>query len=215
MNGLDSTYFIPAKEIRTEISVKNSRFITTVAPVFTVEEARAFITRIRNEFIYASHHVPAYIIGSGSATIMHCNDDGEPSGTAGKPALAVLKSSGLGDIAVVITRYFGGTKLGTGGLVQAYGDSVKTVLEILPRAHKIQVHVVMVSIPYNWVDRMRIKIKNHHGVVLEESFALDVGIILEIPVSSYPTFEKDIFDSSNGKFSSFIYETQVKITPLA
>ena len=146
---------------------------------------------------------------------MHCSDDGEPSGTAGKPALAVLKGSDLGDIAVVITRYFGGTKLGTGGLVQAYGDLVKAVLENLPKAQKVPVHIVMLSIPYNWIDRIRIKIKNHQGVILEESFTLDVGIILQIPISAYPAFEKDVQDSSKGKFTPFIYETKVLISPLA
>ena len=214
MSGLETPYFLPANEKRIELFFRNSRFITTVAPVFTVEEAREFISRIRTELKDASHHVPAYIIGNGSTTIMHCSDGGEPSGTAGKPALAVLKGSGLGDIAAVVARYFGGTKLGTGGLVQAYGDSVKAVLENLPRAQKIPVHIVMVSIPYNWVDRMRIKIKNHQGIIIEENFTVDVGMILQFPVTSYPAFEKDIHDSSYGKFAPFIFETKVQIFPL-
>jgi uncharacterized YigZ family protein len=214
MTGLGPAYFIPAIEKRSEIIIKKSRFISTVAPVFTVEEAKEFILRIRNELRDASHHVPAYIIGSGSTTIMHCSDDGEPSGTAGKPALSVLKGSGLGDIAVVITRYFGGMKLGTGGLVQAYGDSVKTVLTNLPRAQKIFVHIVMLSIPYTWLDRMRMKIKNHQGTIVEETFALDIGMILQFPVTAYPAFEKDIQDSSNGKLSSFIFETKLQISPV-
>ena len=107
-------YFIPARETRTEIIVVNSRFIATAAPAFTVDEAKAFVARIRAEFADASHNVPAFVVGHGSSVIAHCSDDGEPSGTAGRPALAVLQGSGLGDAAVV-TRYFGGTKLGTGG----------------------------------------------------------------------------------------------------
>jgi len=214
MPDLDAQYLIPAKEKRTEFIIKKSRFITTVVPVFTVEAAREFIKRIRNEFQDASHHVPAYIIGSGSTTIMHCSDDGEPPGTAGRPVLAVLKGSGMGDIAVVVTRFFGGTKLGTGGLVQAYGDSVKEVLSDLPKARKITVHVVMLTIPYNWIDRMRLKIKNHQGIILEETFAVDVGMILQFPVSTYPAFEKDIQDSSLGKLSPFICETKSQISPL-
>ena len=94
-------YVIPAEETRIEIKVVNSRFISTVAPAFTVEEARAFITRIRAEFADASHNVPAYLIGHGATVTAHCHDDGEPSGTAGRPALAVLRGSGLGDIVVV------------------------------------------------------------------------------------------------------------------
>ncbi|MFN2242462.1 MAG: IMPACT family protein, partial [Anaerolineae bacterium] len=113
-------YPIPARETRTEIQVLNSRFIATAAPVFSVEEAKAFVTRIRDEFADATHNVPAYLVGYGASVVAHCTDDGEPSGTAGRPALAVLRGSGLGDVAVVVTRYFGGTKLGTGGLVRAY-----------------------------------------------------------------------------------------------
>ncbi|UCC52815.1 MAG: YigZ family protein, partial [Anaerolineaceae bacterium] len=121
-------YPIPAAERRTEIRVSNSRFIVTAAPAFTVEEAKAFIKRIKAEFKDASVNVPAYVIGYGPSVTAHCNDDGEPSGTAGRPMLAVLQGSGLGDIVAVVTRYFGGTKLGTGGLVRAYGDAVKEVL---------------------------------------------------------------------------------------
>ncbi len=94
-------YLVPAREARTELKVVNSRFIASAAPAFSVEEAKVFIARVRKEFSDASHNVPAYIIGHGSSTISHCNDDGEPSGTAGRPALAVLQGSGLGDIVVV------------------------------------------------------------------------------------------------------------------
>jgi putative IMPACT (imprinted ancient) family translation regulator len=105
------TYAIPLGEIRREHVVVNSRFIATLAPVFSIDEARAFIGRIRKEFVDASHNVPAYIVGGGNTVSEYFSDDGEPSGTAGKPALAVLRGSSLGDVAVVITRYFGGTLL--------------------------------------------------------------------------------------------------------
>ena len=127
-------YLIPAQETRIEIIVVNSRFIATAAPVFSVDEAKAFIAKVREEFADASHNVPTYLIGHGASVIAHCSDDGEPSGTAGRPALAVLRGSGLGDVAVVVTRYFGGTKLGTGGLVRAYGDAVREVLAVLETA---------------------------------------------------------------------------------
>ncbi len=121
-------YRIPARRTRTEIVVVNSRFITTAQPAFSVDEAKAFIQEMKNEFADASHNVPAFLIGYGASVTAHCSDDGEPSGTAGRPALAVLQGSDLGDIVVVVTRYFGGTKLGTGGLVRAYTDAVKSVL---------------------------------------------------------------------------------------
>ena len=125
---------IPAAEARVETAAGNSRFIATIGPAFTTDEAKAFIARIKAEFADATHNVPAYVIGHGQTTIAHCHDDGEPSGTAGRPMLAVLQGSGLGDVVVVITRYFGGTKLGTGGLVRAYGDAVREALLVVPRA---------------------------------------------------------------------------------
>src|SRR5574340_1436809 len=118
---------IPAGERTTEITVVNSRFIADLSPVFSIDEARSFIARIKAKHPAASHHVPAFIIGHGASTTEHCSDDGEPAGTAGRPALAVLKGSGLGDVVVVVTRYFGGTKLGTGGLVRAWRGRLRSV----------------------------------------------------------------------------------------
>ena len=115
-------YPVPAAETRRKLTVSNSRFISSLAPVFSVDEAKAFIQRIKTEFPDASHNVPLYIIGHGASEIAHCSDAGEPSGTAGRPGLAVLRGSGLGDVAMVVTRYFGGTKLGTGGLARAYSE---------------------------------------------------------------------------------------------
>ena len=118
---MQSSYLIPAHEIRRELVVVNSRFIATLAPAFSTDEARLFIKRMRQEFADASHNVPAYIIGGGNNLTDYCSDDGEPQGTSGRPALAVLRGSGLGDAVLVITRYFGGTLLGTGSDLQAPG----------------------------------------------------------------------------------------------
>ena len=144
------TYSVPLNEIRREQVVVNSRFIATLAPVFNIDEARAFIARIKNEFADASHNVPAYIIGGGNTVTEYFSDDGEPSGTAGKPALAVLRGSGLGDVAVVITRYFGGTLLGTGGLVKAYTETAQLALAELPVTEKVERQRVAVTVPYSF-----------------------------------------------------------------
>ena len=135
---------VPAQEIRREMIVANSRFISTLAYAPDVEAARAFIARIHKEFPDASHHVPSFIIGHGASKGTHCSDAGEPAGSAGRPALAVLQGSNLGDVVIVIARYFGGTKLGIGGLVRAYGDAVRIVLKDLPLANKIQASSVSV-----------------------------------------------------------------------
>ena len=116
---MNESQLIPARRVETEFTELNSRFITSAAPAFSVSEAKAFINEIKGKYPDATHHVPVYLIGHGRSSLAHCSDDGEPSGTAGRPALAVLRGSNLGDIVLVITRYFGGTKLGTGGLVRA------------------------------------------------------------------------------------------------
>ena len=197
-------YPIPAQEIRTEIQVLNSRFIATAAPVFSVEEAKEFIARIKGEFSDATHNVPAYVVGHGASVTAHCNDDGEPSGTAGRPALAVLAGSGLGDVAVVVTRYFGGTKLGTGGLVRAYGDAVRAVLDQLPRAEKVPTHTLLIVTPYPFFERVRLAVENHHGQMLDEEFAADVTITARFPVEQVADFQAAIQEMSNGRLEAEI-----------
>jgi uncharacterized YigZ family protein len=199
-------YLIPAKQTRTELRVVNSRFITTAGPAFSVEEAREFIQRIRDEFPDASHNVPAYLIGSGPATIAHCSDDGEPSGTAGRPILAVLQGSGLGDVVVVVTRYFGGTKLGTGGLVRAYSDSVKAVLEILPRAERVATFTVMLETPYPLYERISLLIPKFKGKLVDQEFAVDVTLTIRFPVEQLPRFEAAIQELSRASISVVILE---------
>jgi len=198
---------IPAGESHTEITVINSRFITSIAPAFSVEEARSFIARIKAEHPTASHHVPAFIIGHGASTIEHCSDDGEPAGTAGRPALAVLKGSGLGDVVVVVTRYFGGTKLGTGGLVRAYTDAVKAVLADLPLAEKIATHTVMLEIPYSFFERARLLAAEYRGLILDEDFGAEVTLTIRFPTDKLDAFQGALREASQGVLRAEIIET--------
>lgn len=195
--------------------VINSRFIAAAAPVFSVEEARAFIARIRAEFPDASHHVPAFLIGYGASVTAHCTDDGEPQGTAGRPALAVLQGSGLGDVVVVVTRYFGGTKLGTGGLVHAYGEAVKAVLGVLPRAEKIPTHTVMLACEYSYFDRIRLLVQANHGQVLDEDFGADVTVTARFAAWHLEPFQSALSELSRGSLHAEIIESNLEtIMPL-
>ncbi len=195
--------------------VINSRFIAAAAPVFSVEEARAFIARIRAEFPDASHHVPAFLIGYGASVTAHCTDDGEPQGTAGRPALAVLQGSGLGDVVVVVTRYFGGTKLGTGGLVHAYSEAVKAVLSVLPRAEKIPTHTVMLACEYSYFDRIRLLVQANHGQVLDEDFGADVTITARFAAWHLEPFQSALSELSRGSLHAEIIESNLEtIMPL-
>jgi uncharacterized YigZ family protein len=208
------SYPIPAQETRAEILVVNSRFIARLAPAFSVEEARTFIARIKTEFAEATHNVPAYVIGYGASVIAHAHDDGEPSGTAGRPALAVLQGSGLGDAVVVVTRYFGGTKLGTGGLVRAYGDAVRSVLDITPRAEKVLTHTVMIALPYPLFERVRLLVPTHRGQILEESFGADVTITARFAAGRLAAFQQALSELSRGSLQAEIVETGETIVPV-
>ncbi len=211
---MSKLYSIPLAEIRREHVVVNSRFIATLAPVFSTEEARAFIARIKKEFADASHNVPAYIIGGGNTVIEFCSDDGEPSGTSGKPALAVLRGSGLGDVAVVVTRYFGGTLLGTGGLVKAYTESTQLVVSAVERGRRVPVHVSMLAIPYNLLERVRLMVGRNNGGVLEEDFAGDITMTLQFPVESFESFQKELQELSAGTLKAEVIETKETIIGL-
>ncbi len=207
-------YLVPAQQIRQELTISNSRFISTIAPAFSVDEARSFIQRIKAEFPDATHHVPLYIIGHGHSEIAHCSDAGEPSGTAGRPALAVLRGSGLGDAVVVVTRYFGGTKLGTGGLVRAYSQAVRLVVDAVPRAEKVLTHTVMLVFPYTYLERIRLLVAAHVGQVLDEEFAEDVTLTARLKVDKLPLFQSALSDLTRGTVQAEIRETQEVLMPL-
>ena len=200
-------YPIPAKEVQTEITVVNSRFIATAGPTFSVTEAKTFIQRIKNQFSDASYNVSAYVIGHGASVTAHCNDDGEPSGTAGRPALAVLHGSGIGDISVVVTRYFGGTKLGTGGLVRAYSDAVRAVLDVLPRAERISTHTIMLESPYPLYDRLSLLIPEFNGQIMDQDFGVQVTLTLRFAIEDLPGFEDAVRELSRDSIDIFTIES--------
>jgi uncharacterized YigZ family protein len=208
-------YRIPAREIQTEITVKNSLFIATLSPVFTVNAAKLFIKKVKANYSDASHNVPAFIVGHGASVTAHCNDDGEPAGTAGRPTLAVLQGSNLGDAALVITRYFGGTKLGKGGLVRAYSDAARSVLSIAPLAERLPTHVLLIVIPYNLYNQFKILIQRYHGKIESEIFTNEISINCRIMVEFYQEFQDSLKEMSHGKIRAKFVETDpATIVPL-
>jgi uncharacterized YigZ family protein len=164
------------------------------------------VERIKAEFRDATHNVPAFILGHGATITAHCNDDGEPGGTAGRPALAVLKGSGLGDVAVVVTRYFGGTKLGTGGLVRAYGDAVREVLKVVPKAEKVPTITATMAIPYNLFENLRLFTREHGGQILEETFAADVTLVVLFRENNFAGFQNALRELTHGQMEAVIVE---------
>lgn len=198
---------IPAAETKIELQVSNSTFIATASPAFSVEEAKIFIDQVRELYQDATHNVPVYIIGHPPATIEHSSDDGEPSGTAGRPALSVLRGSGLGDIVIVITRYFGGTKLGTGGLVRAYSDAVREVLQVLPKAQKVATVKAQILVPYSFYEQAQRLISSFKGTIAEQDFGVDVTLTIQMTEANFPDFQQTLFEKSNGQIEAELIGT--------
>lgn len=191
-------YLVPAGHVTREIKVKNSRFIASLKMATDVQSAKEFVKLMEEKYPDATHHVPAYIIGHGASKITHANDDGEPSGTAGRPALNILEGSGLGDVVVVIIRYFGGTELGTGGLVRAYSDAVRAVLEKVPKARKVNAHIVEVTTPYPYYEPISRTAKMSQALIKDEDFTSQVKMLIHIPVDRYEDFRRRLLDLTSG-----------------
>ncbi len=214
-DAMTKPYLVPLNEIRREQKVVNSLFIATLAPAFSIDEARTFMARIRKEFADASHNVPVYIIGGGNTVTEYFSDDGEPGGTSGKPALAVLRGSGLGDAVMVITRYSGGTLLGTGGLVKAYTESAQLVVAAAERGRRVPVHIVLLAIPYNFLERIRLITPRHQGEILGEDFAGDITLTLQFPVEKYDAFKNELRELSAGKINPEVIESKETIVAIS
>ena len=193
-------YLIPAQLHRAEEEIKHSRFITTLAYTPTVEAARAFMGAMNAEFADASHNCWAYVVGPpGSAAQVGMSDAGEPHGTAGRPMLTVLLHSGVGDICAVVTRYFGGTLLGTGGLVKAYSGGVQLALATLPTTERVPKAVVEVVIDYSAITLFKRLLAEFEVEVSVEDFAVDASFRLKLPGERLDAFLAAMTSLTSGQ----------------
>ncbi|HEY84045.1 MAG TPA: YigZ family protein [Chloroflexi bacterium] len=196
-----SRYIIPVKETQIELVISRSRFISTAAYTPTIEAAKAFIAKVRRAYPDASHHVYAFALGYGASVTYGMSNAGEPSGTAGKPTLAVVKGCGMGDVTVVTTRYFGGIKLGTGGLVKAYTEAAQIVLAETPRVEKVEKRAIDITTPYNLYEAVIRLVKQHHGQVTSEDFGVEVTLNLTFPTPNLPDFAADLAEITSGQIT--------------
>ncbi|GAB3880874.1 IMPACT family protein [Terrabacter terrigena] len=175
------SYLTLASPARAEIEVRRSRFVCDVAPATSEEAARAFVGQVRAGSRDARHHCTAYVLGPDGATL-RSNDDGEPSGTAGAPMLDVLRSHGLVDVVAVVTRWFGGTLLGTGGLIRAYGDALTAALEQarLRRMERREGLVVDVGAVHG--PRVENALRGHEGCDVTHTGWTADGLVLHLAV---------------------------------
>src|SRR5690625_3762827 len=159
-----SSYFTVKKEGSAEVMIKKSRFIGYVKRVETEEDAQAFIQSIKKKHHDATHNCSAYMIGEHDQ-IQKANDDGEPSGTAGVPILEVLKKQGLKDTAVVVTRYFGGIKLGAGGLIRAYGSTTSQAIQTTGIVKRQLMQGFTVVVDYTLLGKLENSLRNSSYVL--------------------------------------------------
>lgn len=181
-----------------EISEKKSRFIATVMPVKTQEEADEFLNEIRKEHWNATHNCYAYQIGERNE-IQRFSDDGEPQGTAGKPILEVLKGEELRDTAIVVTRYFGGTLLGTGGLVRAYGKSAKEGVLAAGIVEYILMRRYIITIPYTLVGKIQYLLAENGYITEDEVYTDDVTLHILVEEDDCGGFEKQIVEHTSAE----------------
>lgn len=183
-----------------EIIEKKSRFIATVRLVKTEEEALSFIEEMRKKYWNATHNCYAYIIGERKET-MRCSDDGEPSGTAGKPMLDVLLGEDLYNTAVVVTRYFGGTLLGTGGLVRAYSKAVQEGLacsRIITKHHGI---LLEIGTDYNGVGKLQYLFGQRGIPITDSRYTEDVKLQVLVPKSEENAVKKAVTEATSARAS--------------
>ncbi|MGN0008334.1 MAG: YigZ family protein [Desulfovibrionaceae bacterium] len=184
---------------RTEQIIKRSRFITSTAHAPSSEAARAFVERIRQEFPDATHNCWAFAAGApGHTARVGFSDDGEPHGTAGRPMLTVLLHGGVGEIVSVVTRYFGGIKLGTGGLVRAYQGAVQENMDTLPTRERIIPAHLDVILEYAFIERFRRLLPAHEAVVTAEEFGTDAVFSVSLPQEHASAFALALAELTDG-----------------
>lgn len=182
----------------SEILIQKSRFITYVERAETELQAQNFINNIKQMHKVATHNCSAYIIGEHD-NIQKANDDGEPSGTAGVPMLEVLKKQGIKDTVVVVTRYFGGIKLGGGGLIRAYGKATTEGIDAAKLVERQLHHLMKVSIDYTWLGKVENEVRNSSYPLKEISYADLVEVFVYTKAEEEAKFAEWMTEITNGQ----------------
>lgn len=195
--------FVPAAPASAELIIKGSRFLSEVFIIQNQAEVRTIIKEQKNKYSDATHVCHAFISGK-NAEVMGMSDDGEPGGTAGRPMLDVLKGRSVTNILVTVTRWFGGTLLGTGGLVHAYGDSVKQVLDKLELVELIDKSSFSFKCDYAQYQVLKKLMQNYKLYDVTEDFGSVITVSGQIAVSAADDFKERIFDSTNGQVQLFV-----------
>jgi uncharacterized YigZ family protein len=191
------SYRTISSKIRNEIKIIDSRFIASAFPVSVKEEAEDIIKQVRIEFYDANHNCFAYRIGI-SGEVFRYSDDGEPSGTAGVKIFRAIQSKNISDILIVVTRYFGGTKLGVGGLSRAYFDSTMSVLDKAKIVEKVLMEELTIKFPYDFTSQVMHTISKFEAKVIDTTYEEDVKMMLNVRQAMINNFKMELFDLCRG-----------------
>lgn len=193
-------YPVPAARHRAEQTIDRSRFICTVDRVSSSADAQRFLREMNDEFPDATHNCWAYLVGApGSTDRIGMSDAGEPHGTAGRPMLTVLQHSGIGDIAAVVTRYYGGTNLGTHGLVKAYGGTVQLALATVPRVERIDYTSLTVTTGYEGISVVQQLLARFESTSEGQEYGERVTFRLRVPLSRVSALRAALLDATGGR----------------
>ncbi|EIO3979593.1 YigZ family protein [Vibrio vulnificus] len=196
----ENPYLIPAQAIQFEEEIKKSLFITYLAHTPTIEAAKAFVERIKTQHADARHNCCAFVAGRPEDSMKWgFSDDGEPSGTAGKPILAQLSGSGVGEITAVVTRYYGGIRLGTGGLVKAYGGGVQQALKLLQTIEKKITTKLRLELDYAFVPIAQSIMQQFNAVEVDAQYSESVVLVVELEVRNVEMFTQTMINKSSAK----------------
>jgi len=202
----DARYLVPKETHRIEQVIDRSRFLCTVSRVNSTDEAQAFIKSMNAEFPDATHNCWAYVVGApGSTDRIGMSDDGEPHGTAGRPMLTVLAHCGIGDIAAVVTRYYGGTKLGTGGLVKAYGGAVQECLASLPTEMRVDTVVGTFAVGYAHIGAVQQLLPTLEAEIVQQVFAVDAEFTVQLPRERSSELQSLLRNLTRGELAPIVW----------
>ncbi len=199
------TYRVLLEGGEGEIIEKKSRFIATIRRVETEEEATDFVEEMKKKYWDARHNCSAFVIGS-RGELTRCSDDGEPSGTAGRPMLEVLLGEGIRNIAVVVTRYFGGVLLGTGGLVRAYTQAVKAGLENCSIGAMVHGYEVLLNTDYNGIGKVLYLLGQEKIEPVDSDYGVDVTLQIRIPSELAERLKKELVEATSGRIGWEVLE---------
>ena len=196
---IEDAYQTLAEEAQAELKVKGSRFLGFAAPAADKTAAEAYIGGLRKRFFDATHHCFAYRCGSGSDACSRFSDDGEPSGTAGKPILQVITGRSFTDVIVVVVRYFGGTKLGTGGLARAYAEAAALVLDQTLPVTRYLCQQLDLQFSYEQLSHVMPSLERHHADIVVPDYGAAVHLVVRVRLGEMASLQRELVDKTHGQ----------------